>query len=230
MGLGTTAVVTAAGDLQQSSGAVLPSEDSIARGGDLNGRLDVLEFSAASELSAVEVIAKRYGLNIIVEPEVPMHRLNAKGSDISAREALDFVVRDYTGGSWRAEGSGVIRVSMPTAQDGRIRTREYDFSSVVHRALGALDATEASREIVDEATVKLRKVLLDIAGGVLKHAYPDSPCELTMEGDRMRLMAGGRCLDALASLLEGLRYPIPCLLYTSPSPRDLSTSRMPSSA
>ena len=24
--------------------------------------------------------------------------------------------------------------------------------------------------------------------------------------------------------------PMPCLLYTSPSPRDLSTSRMPSSA
>ena len=24
--------------------------------------------------------------------------------------------------------------------------------------------------------------------------------------------------------------PVPCLLYTSPSPRDLSTSRMPSSA
>ena len=28
--------------------------------------------------------------------------------------------------------------------------------------------------------------------------------------------------------LIGARYP--CLLYTSPSPRDLSTSRMPSSA
>ena len=28
----------------------------------------------------------------------------------------------------------------------------------------------------------------------------------------------------------GLRSPKPCLLYTSPSPRDLSTSRMPSSA
>ena len=25
-------------------------------------------------------------------------------------------------------------------------------------------------------------------------------------------------------------FPYPCLLYTSPSPRDLSTSRMPSSA
>ena len=29
---------------------------------------------------------------------------------------------------------------------------------------------------------------------------------------------------------DGSRYPKTCLLYTSPSPRDLSTSRMPSSA
>ena len=38
--------------------------------------------------------------------------------------------------------------------------------------------------------------------------------------------------DDLSHLLKG-RYPDnmnPCLLYTSPSPRDLSTSRMPSSA
>ena len=34
-------------------------------------------------------------------------------------------------------------------------------------------------------------------------------------------------LDALAA--EGVRFAT-CLLYTSPSPRDLSTSRMPSSA
>ena len=32
------------------------------------------------------------------------------------------------------------------------------------------------------------------------------------------------------ALLERLRQPKRCLLYTSPSPRDLSTSRMPSSA
>ena len=31
-------------------------------------------------------------------------------------------------------------------------------------------------------------------------------------------------------MVELLDLPIPCLLYTSPSPRDLSTSRMPSSA
>ena len=41
--------------------------------------------------------------------------------------------------------------------------------------------------------------------------------------------------DGLASLAstmsdQGQLQPILCLLYTSPSPRDLSTSRMPSSA
>ena len=43
----------------------------------------------------------------------------------------------------------------------------------------------------------------------------------------------GAVLAALALLLmfwAGSGQSIPCLLYTSPSPRDLSTSRMPSSA
>ena len=34
------------------------------------------------------------------------------------------------------------------------------------------------------------------------------------------------CLESVQKLLN----PIDCLLYTSPSPRDLSTARMPSSA
>ena len=34
----------------------------------------------------------------------------------------------------------------------------------------------------------------------------------------------------LAAVEQALRDPATCLLYTSPSPRDLSTSRMPSSA
>ena len=33
-----------------------------------------------------------------------------------------------------------------------------------------------------------------------------------------------------ACIRSSLEYACPCLLYTSPSPRDLSTSRMPSSA
>ena len=36
--------------------------------------------------------------------------------------------------------------------------------------------------------------------------------------------------DKFWAYFERLRQEDPCLLYTSPSPRDLSTSRMPSSA
>ena len=36
-------------------------------------------------------------------------------------------------------------------------------------------------------------------------------------------------LDVMCNV-AGIGYAKPCLLYTSPSPRDLSTSRMPSSA
>ena len=52
--------------------------------------------------------------------------------------------------------------------------------------------------------------------------------------DRMRADLGGGSLsvNGLASFLEpkNPRLSVDCLLYTSPSPRDLSTSRMPSSA
>ena len=46
------------------------------------------------------------------------------------------------------------------------------------------------------------------------------------------VFAGGAFLLAMAAVVLVLvRRPVsPCLLYTSPSPRDLSTSRMPSSA
>ena len=40
----------------------------------------------------------------------------------------------------------------------------------------------------------------------------------------LRDMTGAGMMDAKKALVET------CLLYTSPSPRDLSTSRMPSSA
>ena len=36
--------------------------------------------------------------------------------------------------------------------------------------------------------------------------------------------------NATKKIAEIIPQPKPCLLYTSPSPRDLSTSRMPSSA
>ena len=52
-------------------------------------------------------------------------------------------------------------------------------------------------------------------------------CLRTIANNRTRWLAAGRPGDYLDFLAD--RY-CPCLLYTSPSPRDLSTSRMPSSA
>ena len=43
-----------------------------------------------------------------------------------------------------------------------------------------------------------------------------------------KLLVGDLAINLLAGADEG--DPVDCLLYTSPSPRDLSTSRMPSSA
>ena len=45
----------------------------------------------------------------------------------------------------------------------------------------------------------------------------------------VELGQGGAAARQLEQLLAGLQGNL-CLLYTSPSPRDLSTSRMPSSA
>ena len=42
--------------------------------------------------------------------------------------------------------------------------------------------------------------------------------------------AGSLTLSAACLSTNALALDVTCLLYTSPSPRDLSTSRMPSSA
>ena len=52
---------------------------------------------------------------------------------------------------------------------------------------------------------------------VAQGTYPDHPVKVIVA-----LPAGGS-VDMIARVMS-------CLLYTSPSPRDLSTSRMPSSA
>ena len=211
LGLGAAAVATAASSLQEASIKAVPAENSIAGDGDLDDRLAKLEFNAESEFAAVEVIAKRYGLNLILDPGFPAHRLNAKGTDISAREALDFIVRDYSGGVWREERGGVIRLSMPAAETGESRMREYDFSSVIEKALKTLKMDGWSSIGAEEAPEKLREALVETVAKVLNHAYPDEHHELTMEGERMRLTAGLHCHEALASLVDGLRLPTPLL-------------------
>ena len=63
-------------------------------------------------------------------------------------------------------------------------------------------------------------------------AHPSAPA-LTSEGplDEVIERESGKQLPFLVKLLAAKRpLSLHCLLYTSPSPRDLSTSRMPSSA
>ena len=50
-----------------------------------------------------------------------------------------------------------------------------------------------------------------------------------MMGVLVRMLGGTYPILQIA-VLRNLFGVLPCLLYTSPSPRDLSTSRMPSSA
>ena len=90
----------------------------------------------------------------------------------------------------------------------------------------------------DQATV------LEVLEGVCR-VY--CPCEETegmtlaflQSGDRLRtdrLCSDGACIEALTALrfrrdgISSEELGMDCLLYTSPSPRDMRRSRMPSSA
>ena len=94
-------------------------------------------------------------------------------------------------------------------------------------------------------------MLLNVASGA---AQPASPEVLTLPAAISQALKQNKAMDAAAAYQDaagarlgqaraGLRpkinyaeswtrsdNPVFCLLYTSPSPRDLSTSRMPSSA
>eukprot|EP00831_Metopus_contortus_P077117 TRINITY_DN716_c0_g1_i2.p1 TRINITY_DN716_c0_g1~~TRINITY_DN716_c0_g1_i2.p1 ORF type:complete len:177 (+),score=45.19 TRINITY_DN716_c0_g1_i2:167-697(+) len=52
-------------------------------------------------------------------------------------------------------------------------------------------------------------------------------CEALSPAERLSLL---NQVSLILRSYSHYSYPYPCLLYTSPSPRDLSTSRMPSSA
>ena len=51
-----------------------------------------------------------------------------------------------------------------------------------------------------------------------------------MENKRDRHFTEEEIKDKIVQSAEGMEVPDSCLLYTSPSPRDGATSRMPSSA
>ena len=106
----------------------------------------------------------------------------------------------------------------------------HDASSVDLRALAAMRVALGAVLLADLALRLCDLGAFYTDGGVLPRATLMGLAEYSRPS--LLLMAGGpRWSGAIiaAAGLAALAFTI-CLLYTSPSPRDLSTSRMPSSA
>ena len=97
-------------------------------------------------------------------------------------------------------------------------------------------ASRYSKALLELAVEKneLERVSADVAA--LKAAVSGSrDLELLLASpivktDKKQAILNEVFKGAFSSIFEGFVSLITCLLYTSPSPRDLSTSRMPSSA
>ena len=110
----------------------------------------------------------------------------------------------------------------------------YGFQAMTH-ALGGTVAQTGKREygrtdltladgcgVLHEGLAETHKVWMSHGDSVSK----------APEGFEVTATSGGApvaAFECLEKKMAGVQYH-PCLLYTSPSPRDLSTSRMPSSA
>jgi len=88
-------------------------------------------------------------------------------------------------------------------------------------------ATFANRiqKVLEDANIKLGSVTSDVLGVSGRHML-HAVVEGQQDPKQLAELAQGRLREKLGEL----QLALDCLLYTSPSPRDLSTSRMPSSA
>ena len=82
------------------------------------------------------------------------------------------------------------------------------------------------RDLKIEAVGLRREIEISVANNVSIYAQTFAP-NTTLNSNPWLTELGNNPLGGKLSLIEGIKS---CLLYTSPSPRDLSTSRMPSSA
>ena len=91
--------------------------------------------------------------------------------------------------------------------------------------------------MIEELTERELEVVAGVARGLTNQGIGSSlgisveTVKTHVVNAKDKLGAADRTQLAVMALLYGLIDPLGCcLLYTSPSPRDLSTSRMPSSA
>ena len=94
-------------------------------------------------------------------------------------------------------------------------------------------ATRRGIGLLDASTLGKIEVRGRDSAEFLNRIYTNAWSKLEINRCRYGLMLGedGMVMDdGVSSRLGDNHYYMTCLLYTSPSPRDLSTSRMPSSA
>ena len=73
--------------------------------------------------------------------------------------------------------------------------------------------------------------LANVSAALLRRLDPEQAHQLAIKGLALAPLPAPPADDPiLRTQLAGLDLPNPCLLYTSPSPRDATLSRMPSSA
>ena len=85
--------------------------------------------------------------------------------------------------------------------------------------------------------ISTRKEALDKIGGLEEYFLPNEfPYMIPSEFDALPRLLGRAKVNIKTSkgdmeaIIDGFNAPLTCLLYTSPSPRDRTRSRMPSSA
>ena len=128
----------------------------------------------------------------------------------------------------------VERTTLPVELDRVLERVGPDQQKGIRTAIGQVDgALDERGEAATKGLLADAPEVLEPAGGVLDAVRGTEP------GDDLSdlvsgLEATGRALAAEQAQLDGMLAATAgatdCLLYTSPSPRDLSTSRMPSSA
>jgi len=192
-----------------------------------------------------ETIGKVAGINVLFDPDYTPRRLRLELNGVTLRQALDILALESRT-FWRPVTPNTIFV----AADTKPKRTELEQNVVKTFYLANIstptelqDMVNTMRTILDLAKIQQlasqnaivvrgtpdQVALAEKLIGDIDKAKPEVIVEVAVmqvRRDRMRDL-GIRPPTSASIQLQGATT---CLLYTSPSPRDLSTSRMPSSA
>eukprot|EP00831_Metopus_contortus_P012811 TRINITY_DN15160_c0_g1_i1.p1 TRINITY_DN15160_c0_g1~~TRINITY_DN15160_c0_g1_i1.p1 ORF type:complete len:185 (-),score=28.33 TRINITY_DN15160_c0_g1_i1:122-676(-) len=154
------------------------------------------------------------------------------------RKVLDLIVSEPSKPAYRALEFSILNELIKDASLISKADKQQVLESIVSEMKSTISETSLfsdygvitlqENRLVSEDQYKL---IVDIAESILKTSQTslwDSDAELASSANQLLQLVAKISLQA--SLPGETQKSFTCLLYTSPSPRDLSTSRMPSSA